>query len=107
MTRPATTKPTLENEFAGCLTQPSRAASQKFAPRPTSGPSQPAPTATTSSAVDTTATAPAQASGRSERSGTGDNIGVSVGSATVPVLSAYSVGHGAAVTDSITPGLAR
>ena len=64
------TKPRLDQELAGCFTQPARAASQKLSPRPTSGPSHPAPTATTSSPVAATATAAVTARGCRDLEGT-------------------------------------
>jgi hypothetical protein len=62
--RPATTKPALEKVFAGWRTRPSRAASQKFAPRPTSGPSQAWAIARTRRRIEPVATAEAVATGR-------------------------------------------
>jgi len=68
--RPAATKPTLLKVLAGCRINRSRAASQKFAPRPTSAPSQPRHTARASRQHETTATAPAMRIGlRSRRMG--------------------------------------
>src|SRR4051812_28715158 len=59
MSSPAATNPMLLNVLAGCRTNQSRGASQKFAPRPMSGPSQPRPIATASRPTDTTAVVPA------------------------------------------------
>jgi len=64
---PAATKPTLLTVLAGCRTTHSRAASQKFAPRPTSMPSQPRQIASASRPHEATAVAPAMRIGLRSR----------------------------------------